>query len=292
MVIATANRRDELCGTLERLLALGDTSPIVVVDNHSVDGTPAVVKRRFPCVGVIALPSNEGAAARTIGARLAATPYVAFCDDDSWWEPGALGTAADRLDADPGLGLASAKVVVGPAATVDPVSTQMAAGPLDDRLRPSPVGPRGLTGFMACAAVVRRSAFLAVGGFDAHLRIGGEEELVALDLAAGGWKLLYLPEAVVRHYPSSRRDSRRRQRLLVRNDLLTAGLRYSAATLGRRAAGAVEAAVRHSGVWSGIQDAVVSSPWALSHRRAVPPELEAAFVHSVASGPHRPWREH
>lgn len=159
----------------------------------------------------------------------------------------------------------------------------MAAGPLDDRLRPSPVGPRGLTGFMACAAVVRRSAFLAVGGFDAHLRIGGEEELVALDLAAGGWKLIYLPEAVVRHYPSSRRDSRLRQRLLVRNDLLTAGLRYSVATLGRRAAGAVEAAVRHSGVWSGIQDAVVSSPWALSHRRVAPPELEAAFVHSVAS---------
>ena len=241
-------------------------------------GTPAAVKQRFPLARVIALPSNEGAAARTLGARLATTRHIAFCDDDSWWEPGALTVAADQLDADPQIGLVAAKVLVGPAATVDPTSIQMAAGRLDDRLRPSPVGRRGVTGFLACAAVVRRSAFLAVGGFEAHLRIGGEEELVSLDLAASEWKLVYLPEAVVRHHPSTQRDSRYRQRLEVRNHLLTAGLRYSGRTVGRRG-------VARSGPGSvaprpgrGSTTPSFRSPGRRPAAGVVPPELEAAFL--------------
>ena len=278
VVIATANRRDELCETVHRLLRLPESPTVVVVDNHSADGSAERARRWFPAVRVIALPSNEGATARTIGARAAATPYVAFCDDDSWWEPGALTVAADRLDADDQLGLVAAKVLVGPTATVDPVSELMAAGVLDDRFRPNPVGPRGVTGFLACAAAVRRSAFLAVGGFDPFIGLGGEEELVALDLARGGWKLIYEPEAVVRHYPSPRRDITGRQRRLARNDLLTAGLRYSTRTVRRRALVAVRNAGGHAGACSGMADAVASAPWVLAHRHAVTAELEAAFI--------------
>jgi hypothetical protein len=36
---------------------------------------------------------------RTLGVRAATTPYVAFSDDDSWWEPGALQSAADLRNA-------------------------------------------------------------------------------------------------------------------------------------------------------------------------------------------------
>lgn len=281
VVIATANRGDELCETIQRLLRLPESPPVVVVDNHSADGSPAEVRRKFPAVRVIALPSNEGAAARTIGARAAATPYVAFSDDDSWWDPGALTLAADRLDADGQLGLVAAKVLVGPAAAVDPVSELMAAGTHDDLFRPNPVGPRGVAGFLACGAAVRRSAFLAVGGFDPVIGLGGEEELVALDLAAGGWKLIYEPEAVVHHYPSPRRDIADRQRRLVRNDLLTAGLRYSTRTVCHRALRALKTASGRAGAWAGVADAIASAPWALTHRRAVTAELEAVFVPRV-----------
>jgi N-acetylglucosaminyl-diphospho-decaprenol L-rhamnosyltransferase len=281
VVIATANRRAELCETIQRLLRLPESPPVVVVDNHSADGSPEQVRSKFSAVHVIALPSNEGAAARSVGARAAATPYVAFCDDDSGWDPGSLSTVADRLDADDQLGLVAAKVLVGPTATVDPVSELMAAGTLDERFRPNPVGPRGVTGFLACGAVVRRSAFLAVGGFDPYLGLGGEEELVAVDLAAAGWKLVYEPEAVARHFPSPRRDVNGRRRRLSRNDLLTAGLRYSARVVRRRAMSAVRNGGHCVGAWSGIADAVGSVPWALAHRRAATPELEAVF----ASGP-------
>ena len=41
-------------------------------------------------------------------------------------------------------------------------------------------------GFLGCGAVIRREAYLAVGGFSRLLFIGGEEQLLAYDLAAAG----------------------------------------------------------------------------------------------------------
>lgn len=278
VVIATANRVRELEVTLRQLDRLPERPPTIVVDNHSSDDTADAVRRCYPGVRVVALPCNLGAAGRTVGVRLATTPYVALCDDDSWWEPGALGAAADRLDDDPRLALVAAKVLVGREGTVDPTSVQMAMDGAAHAWRQGQSGLIAVTGFLGCAALVRRSAFLAAGGFEAYLRVGGEEELLALDLAAGGWGLVYEPEARVRHCPSVRRDRAGRRRLLARNGLLTAALRYSSATLVRRAAQTGRLAATSPGARAGLADAVASVPWVLSRRRAVPAAVEAAFT--------------
>src|SRR5687768_16588329 len=93
VVVATRDRRDNLAATLERLLALPECPAVVVVDNGSSDGTPAMVRARYPAVRLIALDHNLGSAARTVAARGLDEPYVAFADDDSWWAPGALPAA-------------------------------------------------------------------------------------------------------------------------------------------------------------------------------------------------------
>lgn len=278
VVIVTRDREDELHRTLSRLTALPERPPVIVIDNRSKDGATREARARFPGVRVVPLPANYGAAGRTVGARLAGTPYVAFCDDDSWWEPGALVEVADRLDGDPGIGLVAGHVLVGPAGADDPTSVLMAAGALDEHLQPSPLGPRGVTGFLACAAVVRRTAFLAAGGFEANFGIGGEEELVSLDLAEGGWKLVYAPSAIAHHYPSVHRSSGHRRRLLLRNSLLTALLRYSPATVCRRGVQALRSAGRRPALWPALVSVVAAVPWALANRRAVSSRIEAAFV--------------
>jgi GT2 family glycosyltransferase len=55
---------------------------------------------------------------------------------------------------------------------------------------------------MAGAVVVRRSAYLEVGGYDPRFFIGGEEETLSFRLAKAGWQMQYVPEVVVHHRPS------------------------------------------------------------------------------------------
>src|SRR5688500_10798734 len=110
VVVITRDRARDLLRTLARLDALPERPQVVVVDNGSRDGTPARVAARFPRVRVLAGDCDRGAAARTTGVLAVPAPYVAFCDDDSWWEPGSLARAADLLDAHPDLALLAARV--------------------------------------------------------------------------------------------------------------------------------------------------------------------------------------
>src|ERR687896_555819 len=85
VVILTHNRVDEVARTVEHVRALPERLPIVVVDNASTDHTPALLKERFPEIEIIGLSRNLGAAGRNAGVHAVTTPYVAFCDDDTWW---------------------------------------------------------------------------------------------------------------------------------------------------------------------------------------------------------------
>lgn len=272
VVIATRNRCTELVRTLWHLSALPERPHLVVVDNASIDGTAAAVRRGFPGAELVALRRNRGAWARNVGVTRCRTAYVALSDDDSWWEPGALATAATVLDACPQAGLLAARVLVGAAGRPDPANTAMSASPLSRSRLP---GPR-ILGFLGCAAVFRREAFLAAGGFSRLLFHGGEEQLLAYDLAAAGWPACYVPEIVARHHPSPVRDDAVRACQLSRNRVLVAWMRrpirHAAAETARLAA----LAQRDPVAARALAGALARLPVALLQRRALPADLEAA----------------
>ena len=265
MVVATRNRRAELERSLGR-----HECPVVLVDNASTDGTADVVRSGFPGVEIIRLPRNRGAAARNVGVAAASTPYVAFADDDSWWALGALDRAAEVFDAHPRLAILAGRVLVGPTGRLDPVSAVMADSPLGTD--PDLPGPSVL-GFLACGAIVRRDAFLACGGFDDIVFFFGEEERVALDLAAAGRGLAYVADVVAHHHPSGPRDPRGRQVLAERNGLLTALLRRPWPVVAQATVGAVRGGPVSR---RALGEALLRTPRALLHRRVVPPQVEAA----------------
>jgi GT2 family glycosyltransferase len=273
IVVATRDRRDSLDETLGRLAALPEGPPVIVCDNGSADGTPDLVRRRHAGVRLVELGRNLGAAARSEGAGLARTPYVAFADDDSWWEPGALAAAAAALDAHPRLAVLAARVLVEPGARVDPVCEAMAAAPLG---RAGDLPGPSVLGFVACGAVVRRDAFLACGGFHPRLGVGGEEELLALDLMAAGWGLAYVPSVVAVHRPSPARDPGRRRRTQARNALWVAWLRRHPRGAARRTFDEARAALADPATRAGVGDAVRGLPWVLRERRPLPAHVEAA----------------
>jgi hypothetical protein len=150
----------------------------------------------------------------------------------------------------------------------------MADSPLE---APAGVAGRGVLGFIACGAVVRREAFLSVGGFDERYGIGGEEQRLALDLAAGGWQLAYVPEVVAHHHPASG-PRRGRGAVQVRNELWSSWLRRPARPAARQTVHVLaEAAARRPGVaLDGLRQALAGVPWVARERRPVPPEVERA----------------
>jgi len=274
VVIATRDRREELTRTLHRLDALPERPDVIVVDNASADGTAAEVGRAFPRMRVVRLDRNRGAAARNVGVESARTPYVAFSDDDSWWDPGALSTAVDLLDAHPRLGLVAGHPVVGAGRLPDPIAGRMRDSPLpeDDDL-PGPA----VLGFLGCAAVARREALLEVGGFSELLFFVGEERLLAYDLAAAGWGLCYAPAVVAVHAPSRHRASpAHRDRLEQRNELLTAWLRRPMRLAIARSLRLALRAPRSATARSAFLAALMRLPAALAQRRRLPPRVERA----------------
>lgn len=273
VVVITRDRRERVLGTLRRLAALPETPPVVVVDNASSDGTAAAVCRAHPRARVLELPRNLGAAGRNAGAAVLPTPYAAFCDDDSWWEPGALAAASRLLRAHPRLGLIAGATLVGPDRTPDPIDAALAAAPLGTE--PDLPGPT-VIGFLACAAVVRTEAFLAVGGFHPLLRLGGEEELLAMDLAAAGWGLAYCPRVVAHHDPA---PGPRRGRLprMLRNRLLIAWMRRPAGHAVRHTARLARAAVSDADARRALATAAPLLPAALRCRSALPPPVERSL---------------
>ncbi|MDG9701287.1 glycosyltransferase family 2 protein [Streptomyces sp. DH37] len=272
VVIATRDRADSLARTLRVLTELPERPPVLVVDNASTDHTRTMVSVLFPQVALMPLPENRGAIARNLGLAAMETPYVAFSDDDSWWEPGSLRRAADLLEAHPRLGLIAARTLVGPEEEPDPLNVLLEESPLGPA-RDLP-GPQVL-GFLGCASVVRRSAFLDAGGFHPLLFFGAEETLLAYDLAARGWGVAHCPEVVARHHPDPSPRSGRGARVL-RNELLTAWLRRPLSlALGRTGVLAARAR-RDPDARRALLGALARLPSAVRARRPLPPYVEEA----------------
>ena len=145
----------------------------------------------------------------------------------------------------------------------------MAASPLaGDALTPGP----SVLGFVACGAVVRRSAFLAAGGFEPRLGVGGEEELLAIDLAARGQRLAYVEDVVAIHEPvGGARPGRERDTL--RNGLLVAWLRRPLGDALRHSVGLLARHGDRRRALGATLDALRASRWAIAERRRVPRAL-------------------
>lgn len=271
VVIITRNRRAELLRTLGRMTALPEVADVIVADNGSGDGSADAVAARFPRVRLLRCDRNLGAVARNLAVERVTSPYVAFCDDDTWWEAGALPAAAGLLDAHPGLASVTGRILVEPGGAEDPIVPELRDSPL-----PAPgwlPGP-ALLGILAGASVVRVSAFGEAGGFSPRLWIGGEEELLALDLAARGWWMCYRPDVVVHHAASAGRDARWRRHLGIRNTLWTTWLRRPVRGALRRTGTVLGSLPRDTTSARAVGAALAGLPWVLRERRVVPRDVE------------------
>lgn len=84
----------------------------IVIDNASTDGTAEYIRKKYPCVQLIANEKNKGfAAANNQGVKLAQSEFILFLNPDMVVEPGSLDTILDWMRNNKKVGIASPKLV-------------------------------------------------------------------------------------------------------------------------------------------------------------------------------------
>jgi len=269
VVVATRNRAGLVVDTVGRLLADADDWPVIVVDDASDDDT----SQRLDCcfggsITIIRLERNARAAARNEGVRAATTELVAFADDDSWWAPGSLCRAADVFAADERVGLVAATVIMEPKHVPAPIVEAYRESAL-----PATAHGPSVLGFLACGAIVRRAAYLDVGGFHPLLGIGGEEALLAMDLRAAGWTLVHVPD-VLAHHQSANTGREGRAATVIYNELVVQWLRRPVRTAVASTLRTVRAAVDDTESRRALRRLLAQAPLLLHDRRPLPDDVE------------------
>ncbi|MGE4053869.1 MAG: glycosyltransferase [Vicinamibacterales bacterium] len=188
VIVTCFNLGQYLCEAVNSLLAQTfDDFEIVIVDDGSTDDETRGVLDRWNCPGtrLIRSPENRGLpTAKNLGLRHTTGEYVCMFDADDRAHPELLSRSVKALDADPSLAFVSHWL--------------QAFG--DD----TSVWSRSDCGFPALlhhnrvngAALVRRSAIEAVGGFDESFREGGEDWDLWIALVERGFRGRVLPQAL------------------------------------------------------------------------------------------------
>jgi glycosyltransferase involved in cell wall biosynthesis len=193
VVIPAYNSAATLGRALDSVLA--QTVPareILVIDDGSTDGTPALVAARYPTVTCVVQPNAGAAAARNHGVRLARGAYVAFVDADDEWAPTKLERQLAVFAAQPGIGLLACLVVFVRDGSRTPEVPPHPDRQVDELRYAELLAGRGGY-FVSASYVLRREVFLAVGGFDESLRSGHDTEFF-LRVMHRGWSFRVLHE--------------------------------------------------------------------------------------------------
>jgi len=208
VVIPNYNGERWLPGVLESVAAQSIApAEVLVVDDGSVDGSLALLAQRFPRVRVLALGRNGGfARAANAGVAAVAVEAVALVNTDVRLAPDWIERSAAALDAAPAAASVATKLVDldDPALIYDAGDVLRRDGACEQRGRFERDGGRyDAPGdvFSACAgaALYRRSAVLAVGGFEERFGTYLEDVDLGLRLRLAGWTCRWEPRAVARH---------------------------------------------------------------------------------------------
>jgi hypothetical protein len=184
------NGREHCAAALRSVLAqtrLPDE--VIVIDDGSSDGSLDVVRNVVSPLPVKLLeqPNRGQSAARNEAARVATGDLLAFIDQDDLWHPEHLAVLAAPFEDQPDLGWTYSDFdeIDGASRTVTHRYLAEHGVDVERRTLASFLGSDLM--MLPSAAVIRASAFEAVGGFDEDL-CGYEDDDLFVRLFRAGWR--------------------------------------------------------------------------------------------------------
>lgn len=202
---------------------------IVVVDNGSTDDSVAWLARRWPQVRLLAQSHNTGfAAANNAGIQATSAPFVVTLNNDTIAAPTWLAELT-AVAAPPDVGMAASCLVqwqqphVLDSAGIEVDQVGMAWQRGWGEGVETAVTSRPVFGPSAAAALYRRAMLEQIGLFDDDYFAYYEDVDLAWRGQQAGWRCMYAPGAVVRHWHSATAEAMpaRKLYLVSRNKIWT-----------------------------------------------------------------------
>lgn len=214
-IVVNLNRRALLGDCLASLAAalrrIDERSEVIVVDNGSCDGSPALVTRDFRDMRLVALERNVGfAAAVTEGIGRSTGRWVLLLNNDATVAPDAVEELLAVGEADEAVGSVAAQMrFSGQPPVINSAGIEIDRLAIAyDRLLGAPpeaseARPAEIFGASAGAALYRRAMLDQIGGFDDSFFVFMEDADVAWRARMCGWRSMYAPAALVEHHHSA-----------------------------------------------------------------------------------------
>jgi N-acetylglucosaminyl-diphospho-decaprenol L-rhamnosyltransferase len=219
IVIVSFNAQEDLARALGCLHDSPPATPheIVVVDNASTDGAPAMVRERFPGVRVLDAGGNLGfARANNLGIRASSSELVLLLNPDTVVPPGAVDAMVARIDETahvaalgPRLLDAEGRAELSFGVTYSPwsearrkVALALDArgfGPMRRWIDGATRRQRAVDWVSGACLLVRRAAGDAAGWLDERYFMYAEDVDFCAALRAGGGQVLFSPVAEIVH---------------------------------------------------------------------------------------------
>ncbi len=186
---------------------------IIVVDNHSTDGTNELLSC-LQDIKVITNKKNLGfAKACNQGAQAAANEFILFLNNDIEVQPGWLSSLILTLLEDSEVAVVGSKLLHPDGkiqhAGVITVDNREYDYPLPwhvyvryDGTLPQANIPREYAAVTGACLLTRKSIFEKLGCFDESYRNGYEDVDYCYKVGTAGYKIIYRPESVAIHYES------------------------------------------------------------------------------------------
>lgn len=204
-VIVTFNGMNWLPKCLNSLIE-NQVTNIIVVDNHSTDGTVDWLRQNWPGIRLHPLNENLGfGRANNIGIQDAldnGAEWILLANQDIIFQPKSIQALLHAISADPELGIVSAFQLNGDGTGIDDAFRNYLPRTFyDDLYFNRPRKAIYSTHFVPGACVlIRREVFHDVGGFDPLFFLYGEDDELCTRVLKRGWKLGIVPNAVVWHW--------------------------------------------------------------------------------------------
>ena len=234
IVVLNWKKVDDTLACLESLRQLEYPAfEVVVVDNGSADGSPALIRERFEGISLIENSRNLGfAAGNNVGIRhllRRGVDYVLLLNNDTIVTSELLRVLVDYAEADPEIGILGPKIyyhreaniIWSAGGTLGPTGEpgHLRVGETDDG---SPESVRDVDYVTGCAILIKRRVVERIGLLDERFFIYFEEAEWCARARRAGFRVVYVPEARMWHKieMGERRYSRRYTYLMARNRLL------------------------------------------------------------------------